>query len=131
MNRISIAHHIQIIEYVIRGFYLGLNILFAIKITILKNRNMKRLLTEREILFMSELADLIKKYNVVLICGDKCLDMLVCGESVDDDDEMIRFKDDFNEKDMIEMLVTNKNRIKEVKDTEDVLLKMLRKRNEK
>lgn len=92
---------------------------------------MKRLLTEREILFMSELADLIKKYNVVLVCGDKCLDMLVCGESVDDDDEMIRFKDDFNEKDMIEMLVTNKNRIKEVKDTVDVLLKMLRKRNEK
>lgn len=90
---------------------------------------MKQILTEKEILFMSELYDLFRKYDVACMCAGNKLGVVVGKmDLLEDDDEIIVFREGFDERDILDMLVTNKRGVSLVKETENLLLNELEKR---
>lgn len=90
---------------------------------------MKQVLTEKEILFMSELYDLFRKYDVGCMCGGNKLGVVVGKmDLLEDDDEIIIFRESFDDRDILDMLVTNKRGVSLAKETENLLLNELEKR---
>lgn len=90
---------------------------------------MRRLLTKNEVLFISELADLIDKYNVWLICEHSVLDIYVCDENNDEEEISISLRGDIDGDKIRGMLHKNLRLLKLAREAEEMLTKLLGRRS--
>lgn len=82
-------------------------------------------MTKNEVLFISELADLIDKYNVWLICDHNVLEIYVCDENTDEEEIAISLRGDIDGDKIRGMLHKNLRLLKPAREAEEILSKLL------